>query len=84
MEKAMQILTAGLLNPPDSVLLVGLGNWRATADSLGPKFIEYSPITRHYHQHAPDALVQGMRPTSGSHLEYLALPVWKLLRSSKV
>ncbi len=65
MEKAMQILTSGLLNPPDSVLLVGLGNWRATADSLGPKFIEYSPITRHYHQHAPDALVEGMRPTSG-------------------
>lgn len=65
MEKAMQLLTAGLLNPLDSVLLVGLGNWRATADSLGPKFIEYSPITRHYHQHAPDALVEGMRPTSG-------------------
>ncbi|HNX27796.1 MAG TPA: GPR endopeptidase [Syntrophomonadaceae bacterium] len=65
MEKAMQLLTAGILNPADSVLLVGLGNWRATADSLGPKFIEYSPITRHYHQHAPDALVEGMRPTSG-------------------
>lgn len=65
MEKAMQVLTAGILNPQDSVLLVGLGNWRATADSLGPKFIEYSPITRHYYQHAPDALVEGMRPTSG-------------------
>ena len=65
MEKAMQLLTADLLTSRDSVLLVGLGNWRATADSLGPKFIEYSPITRHYHQHAPDALVKGMRPTSG-------------------
>ena len=65
MEKAMQLLTAGILDPPDSVLLAGLGNWRATADSLGPKFIEYSPITRHYHLHAPDALVEGMRSTSG-------------------
>ncbi|MDD3270271.1 MAG: GPR endopeptidase, partial [Syntrophomonadaceae bacterium] len=49
----------------DTVLLVGLGNWRATADSLGPKFIEYSPISRHYHQHAPEALVEGMRPVCG-------------------
>ncbi len=65
MEKSMQLLTNDLIAPPDLVLLAGLGNWRATADSLGPKFIEYSPITRHYHQHAPDALVGGMRPTSG-------------------
>lgn len=65
MEKGMQLLTKEMLGPQDSVLLVGLGNWRATADSLGPKFIEYSPITRHYYQHAPDALVEGMRPTSG-------------------
>lgn len=64
-ENGMHRLTEGMLSAQDTVLLVGLGNWRATADSLGPKFIEYSPITRHYHQHAPDALVEGMRPTSG-------------------
>lgn len=53
------------LNSLDTVLLVGLGNWRATADSLGPKFIQYSPITRHYYQYAPQALVEGMRPCCG-------------------
>ena len=53
------------LSSNDTVLLIGLGNWHATADALGPKFIEYSPITRHYHEHAPEALVEGMRPTCG-------------------
>lgn len=65
MEESMRTLIGDYLKPNDTVLLVGLGNWRATADALGPKFIEYSPITRHYHQHAPEALVEGMRPTCG-------------------
>ncbi|NLG32130.1 MAG: GPR endopeptidase, partial [Syntrophomonadaceae bacterium] len=65
MEKNLHLLFGERLKPEDTVLLVGLGNWRATADSLGPKFIEYSPITRHYHAYAPEALVQGMRPTCG-------------------
>lgn len=65
MSKSMPILLNNTLKPTDIVLLVGLGNWRATPDSLGPKFIEYSPITRHYHQYAPEALVEGMRPTCG-------------------
>ena len=63
--ESMSSLVADLIKANDTVLLVGLGNWRATADSLGPKFIEYSPITRHYHSYAPDALVEGMRPTCG-------------------
>ncbi|NLB88432.1 MAG: GPR endopeptidase [Syntrophomonadaceae bacterium] len=65
MEESMHTLIGDYLKPNDTVLLVGLGNWRATADALGPKFIEYSPITRHYHEHAPEALVEGMRPTCG-------------------
>ncbi|MGR6836242.1 GPR endopeptidase [Syntrophomonas erecta] len=65
MGESMNKLTTGRLQAGDTVLLVGLGNWRATADSLGPKFIQYSPITRHYHQYAPQALVEGMRPTCG-------------------
>lgn len=65
MEKSIQAMIGNYLKPQDTVLLVGLGNWRAVADSLGPKFIEYSPITRHYHNYAPDALVQGMRPICG-------------------
>jgi len=65
MSKSMPALLNNTLQPKDVVLLVGLGNWRATPDSLGPKFIQYSPITRHYHQYAPEALVEGMRPTCG-------------------
>lgn len=63
--KSMSTLTAGKLNPGDLVLMVGLGNWRATPDALGPKFIQYSPITRQYHKFAPDALVEDMRPVCG-------------------
>lgn len=62
MEKGIQVLLGDRIKPDDTVLLVGLGNWRATPDSLGPRFIEYSPITRQYSKHAPDALVEGMRP----------------------
>lgn len=65
MEKGMKVLLKDFLKAGDTVLLVGLGNWRATADSLGPKFIEYSPISRHYFQYAPEALVEGMRPVCG-------------------
>lgn len=46
-----------------TVLLVGLGNWNATPDSLGPKVIEYSLVTRHLHQYAPE-VTQGLRPVS--------------------
>lgn len=53
------------LQPSDAVLLVGLGNWRATPDALGPSTIDASPITRHYYQYAPQALVPGMRPVAG-------------------
>ncbi|MDR1617269.1 MAG: GPR endopeptidase [Syntrophomonadaceae bacterium] len=65
LSKTLQKITLPFLKPNDPVLLVGLGNRYAAADSLGPKFIEYSPITRHYHRYAPEALIQGMRPASG-------------------
>ena len=52
-------------NPQSNVLLIGLGNWKATPDSLGPRVVEFSPITRHLHKYAPDALIQGMRPVCG-------------------
>ncbi len=50
------------LKPQDCVLLVGLGNREAAADSLGPHFVARSPITRHYVRYAPEALAPGMRP----------------------
>ena len=39
-----------------SVLVIGLGNNRATPDALGPKVIEYTVATRHILQNENDAL----------------------------
>lgn len=46
------------------ILVVGLGNWNATPDSLGPKVINMSMATRHLFQHAPEELRQGLRPVA--------------------
>lgn len=39
-----------------TVLIIGLGNWQATPDALGPSVVRDSLITRHLHQHMPDAV----------------------------
>ena len=49
------------LNNTSTILLVGLGNWNATPDALGPKIVSQSVVTRHLFQHAPEALSPGMR-----------------------
>ncbi len=38
----------------ETVLLIGLGNWQATPDALGPTVIKYSLVTRHLHLHMPE------------------------------
>jgi spore protease len=54
------------INIPEytNILIVGLGNWRATPDSLGPKVCEQTIVTRHFFNYAPQALKEGMRPVS--------------------
>lgn len=47
-----------------NILLVGLGNWHATPDALGPKVIEKSLVTRHLFNYAPQELKGGMRAVS--------------------
>lgn len=47
-----------------NVLVVGLGNWNATPDSLGPRVIRMIPVTRHLFAYAPQELKGGMRPVS--------------------
>lgn len=52
---------AGL--PPDAtVLVVGLGNWRATPDALGPRVVEQVFVTRHLRDMVPPELKGRMRP----------------------
>lgn len=50
------------LSPTDTVLVVGLGNWNATPDSLGPQVVDRTYVTRHLHQVAPEELPKGARP----------------------
>ncbi len=52
------------LKDDSSILVVGLGNWNATPDSLGPKVINSSMATRHLFHYAPVELQQGLRPVS--------------------
>ncbi|MFZ5591931.1 MAG: GPR endopeptidase [Bacillota bacterium] len=47
-----------------SVLVVGLGNWHATPDALGPKVVDMTMVTRHIFNYAPQELAPGMRPVS--------------------
>jgi spore protease len=64
-----EILAAQLIklfNLPEgaSVLLVGLGNWNATPDALGPKVVSMTMVTRHIFNYAPQELRPGMRKVS--------------------
>lgn len=55
-----------LFNLPENanILLVGLGNWNATPDALGPRVINQSMVTRHLYKYAPEELQGGMRSVS--------------------
>lgn len=55
-----------LFNLPEgsSVLVVGLGNWNATPDALGPKVVSMTMVTRHIFNYAPQELQPGMRVVS--------------------
>ncbi len=46
------------------ILIIGLGNWNATPDALGPKVVSQTMVTRHIFHYAPQELKEGMRPVS--------------------
>lgn len=47
-----------------SILIVGLGNWNVTPDSLGPLVVENVMVTRHYFELMPDRVAPGYRQIS--------------------
>ncbi|ASA23646.1 GPR endopeptidase [Paenibacillus donghaensis] len=47
-----------------SILIVGLGNWNVTPDSLGPLVVENSLITRQFYELMPDQISPGYRKVS--------------------
>ncbi|MFD0871499.1 GPR endopeptidase [Paenibacillus residui] len=46
------------------VLIIGLGNWNVTPDSLGPLVVENCLVTRHYFELIPDQVSPGYRQVS--------------------
>lgn len=52
------------LGENDPVLVVGLGNWQATPDALGPKVVEQLMVTRHLYNMVPPEVRGGLRPVS--------------------
>ena len=52
------------LGEEDPVLVVGLGNWNATPDALGPRVVSKLLVTRHLYQMSPPELRGGLRPVS--------------------
>ena len=57
---------SSLIHLPEhaNVLVVGLGNWNATPDALGPKVVGMTLVTRHMYHYAPDEIKDGMRSVS--------------------
>jgi spore protease len=47
-----------------SVLVVGLGNWNATPDALGPRVVDRLLVTRHLSQIVPADVKERMRPVA--------------------
>ena len=52
------------IKPNDKVLIVGLGNWNVTPDSLGPLVVENVIVTRHYFELMPEQVSPGYREVS--------------------
>lgn len=50
------------LKKDGTALVVGLGNWNVTPDSLGPKVVSRLMVTRHLKKYMPDALEEGINP----------------------
>jgi spore protease len=48
----------------EQVLIIGLGNWDATPDALGPKVASKVLVTRHLYTYSPKSLQSGLRPLS--------------------
>ncbi|MDO7905488.1 GPR endopeptidase [Paenibacillus sp. JX-17] len=52
------------ITPKSRVLVVGLGNWNVTPDSLGPLVVENLMVTRQYFELVPDQVAPGYREVS--------------------
>lgn len=58
---AKEIISLVKLDDKSVILVVGLGNWNITPDSLGPKVIEKIMVTRHMTEFLPDQIDDSVR-----------------------
>jgi spore protease len=59
-----QFLVNNKISKNASCLIVGLGNWNVTPDSLGPRVCEDVIVTRHLFELQPESVEEGYRPVS--------------------
>lgn len=52
------------LGAEDPILVVGLGNWNATPDALGPRVVDELMVTRHLIEMSPPELRDNLRPVA--------------------
>ena len=63
-KKLIDLLNIHKIPQNAHIMLVGLGNWAATPDALGPKVISRVFVSRHLHKYIPDQIGPGIRPVS--------------------
>ena len=61
---AQEIKNLVHIDDKSSFLIVGLGNWNITADSLGPKVVDRIMVTRHILELMPDQIDERVRAVS--------------------
>lgn len=59
---ALELRKMAGLKPSATVLVVGLGNFHVTPDSLGPKVVDQLFVTRHLLELMPEQIEDGVRP----------------------
>lgn len=59
---AKQLVKVIDVDKDQTTLVVGLGNWNVTPDSLGPKVISKLMVTRHLKKLIPDQIEEGINP----------------------
>lgn len=71
------------LEKSTTVLVVGLGNWKITPDSLGPKVVSKLMITRHLKELIPDSIDEGIRPVCSiapGVLGITGMETWEIIK----
>lgn len=59
---AQELSRLAQVDENSTTLVVGLGNWNVTPDSLGPKVISHLMVTRHIFEYLPDQVDEGVTP----------------------